>query len=238
MIPYKNSLLDALSAAAPGFMDGRLASFSFTHGDLLCVAGDVVEHVYFPTSGLISLIVDLSGGERIEAAMIGRDGMLGAGFAFGGNVSVSTGFGQIGGSGWRMAAGDLVALARDNAAVWSLLFRHEQYVLAQAQQTAACNATHPIRERMCSWLLRAHDLAPETDLYLTQEFLADILGVQRASVSLIAGTLQDAGIIQYRRGRVSILDKQALVQNACECYRALRRHQQRLFHHDTAMPVV
>lgn len=234
MSSYRNAILDALSAAEPGFLEGRLTPFSFVHGDVLVRAGKPIEHVYFPQSGLISIVVELGGGERIETAMIGHDGVLGASVVFGADLALNTGVAQIAGQGWRMKASDLVLLVEKSRSIELLLFRHEQYVLAQAQQTAACNARHHIPARLCTWLLRAQDVSAQPDLYLTQEVLAQILGVQRASISLIAGTLQDAGLIQYRRGRIVIINRQGLAGKACECYRTLRQHRQGLLHAEDA----
>lgn len=232
MTSFNNVILDALSAAEPDEVTRRLVPFSFVHGNVLGEAGKPIEHVYFPQSGLISIVVALNGGERIEAAMVGSNGVLGASVIFGANLSINTGFALIAGRGLRMKAEDLVSLAQTNRTVQALLFRHEQYLLAQAQQTAACNARHHIPARLCTWLMRAQDLALQNDLHLTQEFLAQTLGVQRASISTIAGALQDAGLIHYRRGRVAIMNKEGLAQKACECYAALRGHHLRLFKAD------
>lgn len=229
MSSYKNVILNALYQAEPDFVRERTAPFSFVHGDRLVEAGTLIDQVYFPQSGLISLVVNLATGEHIEIAMIGREGAVGASAGCGATVAMNTGFAQIAGRGWCMAAADLAALAQRHSRVQSLLLRHERFVLAQAQQTAACNARHLIPARLCSWFMRANDAVGHDELHVTQEFLAQILGVQRASVSLIAGTLQDAGLIQYRRGRLSIVDKDGLANKACECYHALRGHHHRLF---------
>lgn len=228
MVSYKNGILDAVSAADPVFVRERAESFSFVHGDVLSKAGEPVTHVYFPYSGLISVVVDLSDGERIETAMVGRDGVLGGGAGYGADISVSTGLAQIPGQAWRMPAADLAHLAATHAAIRQLLVRHDQFMLAQAQQMAACSARHHIPARLCSWLMRAQELSAQDEMLITQEFLARSLGVQRASISLIAGSLQEAGLIQYRRGRLTIVDRSELASKACECHRALRRHQQRL----------
>jgi CRP-like cAMP-binding protein len=232
MSPYKNVVLDALSAADPEFVRERAQPVSFAHEDVLAEAGKPIEHLYFPQSGVISVAVDLNCGDRIEAAMIGCDGVVGASAACGAEFAISTAFVQIAGQGWRMAAADVAALAEKSRTVYLLLVRHEQFMLAQAQQMAACNARHHIPARLCSWLMRAQDLSAQNDMLVTQEFLARTLGVQRASISLIAGALQEAGLIQYRRGRVAIVDKDALADKACECYQALRTQRRRLFHID------
>jgi CRP-like cAMP-binding protein len=143
--------------------------------------------VYFPTTAVISLVVSLSTGEMIEAAMVGRDGVVGASAALEANVSISRAIVQIGGSVLACEAHRLKFLAFQNAKLLALLVRHDQAVYAQAQQSAACNATHNVEARMARWLLRARDLAGGESLPFTQEFLGEMLGVRRTSVSLRAG---------------------------------------------------
>lgn len=229
MASYNNAVLDALSASEPEFVRENTTPFSFVHGDRLAQAGAAIDHVLFPQSGLISLVVELHDGVQIEAAMVGRDGALGTSIVHEAPYWASTCVAQIAGQGLAMRARDVVALTQRHPALRAYLYAQEQYLFVQAQQVAACNARHHIPARLCSWFLRAHDVVGYGDLYVTQEFLAQLLGVQRASVSLIAGTLQDEGLIQYRRGRLSILDKDGLAQKACGCYQTLRNHQRRPF---------
>jgi len=229
MASYSNAVLNALSASDPEFVKEHATPFSFVHGDRLTEAGAPIEYVFFPQSGLVSLVVVLNTGEHIEAAMIGRGSALGAGVAYGARFWVSTCVAQIAGQGLCMSAADFVALMQRDPALRAQLYAHEQYLLVQAQQMAACNARHHIPARLCSWFLRAQDVIGHGDLYVTQEFLAQLLGVQRASISLIAGSLQEEGLIQYRRGRLSILNKDALAEKACGCYHTLRNHQRRHF---------
>lgn len=229
MPSYNNAILDALSASDPEFVKECVTPFSFVHGDRLAEAGAPIEHVLFPQSGLISLVVELNTGEQIEAAMIGRDGALGASAVHDAPLWVSTCIAQIAGQGLSMRAADLVALTQRHQSLRSQLYAQEQYLLVQAQQMAACNARHHIPARLCSWFLRAHDVVGCGDLHVTQEFLAQLLGVQRASISLIAGALQEEGLIQYRRGRLSILDKDGLAGRACGCYQTLRNHHRQQF---------
>ncbi|MCK9916040.1 Crp/Fnr family transcriptional regulator [Microbacteriaceae bacterium K1510] len=224
--------MDALSASEPEFVKERATPFSFVHGDRLSETGSPIEYVFFPQSGLVSLVVVLSTGEHIEAAMIGRDSALGAGVAYGAPFWVSTCVAQIAGQGLCMSAADFVTLMQRDPGLREQLYAREQYLLVQAQQMAACNARHHIPARLCSWFLRAQDVIGHGDLYVTQEFLAQLLGVQRASISLIAGALQEDGLIQYRRGRLSILNKDALAERACGCYQTLRNHQRRYFQGD------
>lgn len=229
MASYNNAVLDALSASEPEFVKEHVAPFSFVHGDRVAEAGAPIEHVFFPQSGLISLVVVLDTGEQIEAAMLGRDSALGASVAYDAPFWVSTCIAQIAGQGLYMRGADLVALTERHPGLRAQLYAHEQYLLVQAQQMAACNARHHIPARLCSWFLRAQDVIGHGDLHVTQEFLAQLLGVQRASISLIAGALQEEGLIQYRRGRLSILNKDGLAERACGCYETLRNHQRRYF---------
>lgn len=216
-----NAITAALRLTEPDEIGPALKSVIFRHGDVLAEAGQPIEHVFFPASGLVSIVVDLHGGENIESAMIGHDGMVGGAAAFGGKIHVSTAFAQIPGQGWAMRAADFSGFVRRDPRLEALLVAHEQFTLAQAQQTAACNARHHIPQRMASWFLRASDATGESELHLTQEYMAHMLGVQRASVSVFAAQLQDEGYIRYRRGRVTITDRARLAEKACECYGAL-----------------
>jgi CRP-like cAMP-binding protein len=130
-----------------------------------------------------------------------------------------------------VAVGRLRSFCKENERFRSLLIRHDQVLFAQSQQSAACNASHSVETRMCRWLLRMRDLAGSDDLRLTQEFLAQMLGVTRPSVSLVANTLQKAGLISYRRGHIRMLDLPGLREGSCECYATVKAHYQRLLAH-------
>ena len=154
----------------------------------------------------------------IETAMVGHDGVLNAASALDGKVSLNKGIVQVAGSAGTIEVNRLRRLANEIEPFRALLIRHEQVLLAQSQQSAACNASHSIEARMCRWLLYMRDLAGSDDLSLTQEFLAQMLGVRRPSVSLVANTLQKKGLIKYSRGRMRLLDLKRLQKGACECY--------------------
>jgi CRP-like cAMP-binding protein len=191
-------------------------------------AGDTIRTVYFPHAGIVSLVVDLTSGDMIEAAMIGKDGVVGGGAALDGDVSLNKAVVQLTG---RASVADLDhvrALADASMAFRTTLMRHEQFVMAQAQQSAACNASHAVEARISRWLLICRDWAGSDDIALTQEFLAEMMGVRRTSVSLVASTLQQAGLIKYRRGHIRILDVEGLQEAACECYETVRVHADRL----------
>jgi CRP-like cAMP-binding protein len=216
----------------------RVKRLDFVHGDMFGTSGEPIEHAVFPTSGMISIVVALRNGEMIEAGMVGREGVLGGSAALGGTKHVNSSFAQLAGTAYLLAAADLAEIARKDEVVRSLLFAYEQFILAQAQQTAACNAKHHILQRLSSWLLRARDAVDQDEMYLTQEFLAQMLGVQRASVSGFAGQLQDMDLIRYRRGRLTIVDGAGLAGQACECHATLRARRHGLLgvHDEPARP--
>lgn len=223
-----NRLLASLPRAVFGAIRPDLKLVELYHGDVLAETGGLIRRVYFPHSGIISLVVELSVGDMIETATIGRDGVIGAASALDGRISFNKGIVQLDGVASVMSVERLRALAEENKRFRSVLIRHEQVLFAQAQQSAACNASHSAEARMCRWLLRMRDLAGER-LKLTQQFLGQMMGVQRSTVSLAANTLQQAGLIKYRRGIIEILDVKGLREAACECYATVAGHYQKLW---------
>ena len=196
----------------------------FKQHTVLFEAEREIEHVYFPSGGVVSLVLTLSHGEMIEAAMVGADGVVGASAALDGRISLSRGIVQLAGDIVICSIDGLRSAALQSPKLLSLLIRHEQTVYAQAQQSAACFAAHHIHARLFRWLLRARDLAGTDTLNFTQEYLAEMLGVRRTSVTVVAHTLQAAGLIKYARGKIQILDADALHDGACECYETVKRH--------------
>jgi CRP-like cAMP-binding protein len=164
----------------------------------------------------------------IETAMVGNDGVFNATAALDGKESLNKAVVQLAGVASVIDAERLRTIADGSPALRSLLMRHEQVLFAQSQQSAACNASHSVETRMCRWLMRMRDLADSDDLTLTQDFLAQMIGVRRASVSIVASTLQKAGLIRYRRGNIRILDVAGLREGACECYGAVKAHYDKL----------
>jgi CRP-like cAMP-binding protein len=222
--PSPNQLLASLSTGNFERLRPFLKNFELVYGAVLFEAGDTINRVFFPHSGVISLVVSLDNGDLIETAMIGRDGVAGASSALDGRTSMSNAIVQLPGTASVLEVERLRAIADEDRAFRSLLIRHEQVLFAQAQQSAACNASHSIEARMCRWLLRLRDLADSDELLITQEFLGQMLGVRRSSVSLVASTLQTAGLINYRRGHLRITDLQGLRGASCECYAAVKAH--------------
>jgi CRP-like cAMP-binding protein len=227
-LQHPNRLLASLPPADFEALRPHLKPFDLVHEDLLFDAGDAVHWVYFPHSGVISLVVGLADGQRIEAAMVGRDSVVGASAALDGGVALNTGIVQVGGAASILDAATLQKVAEHSNAFRAVLIRHEQILLAQAQQSAACNVTHSVEARLSRWLLWTRELSGSDTLGLTQEFLAQMLGVRRTSVSLVANTLQHAGLIRYSRGRIEITDLQGLRSASCECYGSVKKHYDRL----------
>jgi len=223
-----NMLLDTLPAKTFAAIEPHLKTVELVHGEVLGEAGDSITRVYFPHSGVISLVVELSVGDMIETAMVGRDGALNISSALDGKVSLNKAIVQLAGAASTIDVDQLRKIVREFDAFRSLLIRHEQVLFAQSQQSAACNASHSVEARMCRWLLRMRDLAAAADLMLTQEFLAQMLGVRRPSVSLVANTLQKAGLIKYRRGNIRLLDIAGLNDGSCECYGTVKAHYDRM----------
>lgn len=225
MTELSNALLQALPPNDISALKPFLRHVSYQQKHILFRAGDPVATVYFPAGGVISLVIDLASGASIEAAMVGRDGVVGASSALDGRTASNRGVVQL--------AGDLItcdAKAFRNAALQSrtlltTIISFEQALFGQAQQSAACIAAHRLEERFCRWLLRSRDLAGTDTLDFTQEYLAEMLGVTRTSVTLVAHSLQRAGMIKYARGKVQILDVEGLREATCECYQAVRSQQ-------------
>lgn len=224
----KNLLLDQLSPSDAKVLAPHLKPAIFKQHHVLFEADERIRHVYFPTGAVISLVVTLSTGEIIEAAMVGMDGVVGGTAALDGKISLSRAIIQLGGEIIVCDIDALKSAALHSPKLLSLLIRHEQTVYAQAQQSAVCFATHHVEARLCRWLLRARDLSGRDNLPFTQEYLGEMLGVRRTSVTAVAHALQEAGMIKYARGKIQILDADELQESACECYGSVKTLYQRL----------
>lgn len=223
-----NNFLARLSPSDFKILQPHLKLIELLHEAVLFETGSSTKNIYFPHSGIISLVVPLSGGQLIEAAMIGRDSIVGASSALDGRISLNKGIVQAPGAASIISIALFRKAAEESATFRSTLIRHEQFLFAQAQQSAACNASHKVEARMARWLLRARDLSGENTLALTQEFFSQMLGVQRTSVSGVANSLQKLGLINYNRGRVQITNLPGLRKEACECYGLVKKQYDRL----------
>lgn len=231
----KNALLHPLDPDTFARIEPHLSTVALGHGMVLAETHRRVEKVYFPQSGIISCVVQLRNGDAIATGMIGNDGEFGAGQALDDKVSLNHVMVQVAGTASVMRSDDLNRLADELRPFKELLLNYEQFFLAQVQQNVACNAVHKIQSRTCKWLLRMHDLAG-IDLRLTQEFLAEMMGVRRTSVTEVAVALQEAGMISYARGDIHLEDLDQIERSACECNEDLRSHYRRLFGFEPKAP--
>lgn len=225
---HPNRLLASLPKADFELVRPHLKPITLGSGAILFSTGDAVERVYFPHSGIISLVIDLASGETIEAAMIGRDSIVGAASALDGQISLNKAIVQLAGAGSTLDVSHFRKLADQSTTLRVTLIRHEQTLFAQAQQSVACNAAHALEARLARWLLRSRDLVNDDNLDFTQEFLSQMLGVRRPSVSIVANTLQKAGLIHFNRGHIRITNEDGLRDAACECYETVKKSYDRL----------
>ena len=222
-MPFQNSLfLDALTQNERQALMPRLSRTHLEQQKILFDIRERVTQAYFPIDAVVSLVVPLSSGEIVEAAMAGRDGVVGAAAVLDGQVSLHRAVVQIAGQCLHCDIEALTGVAKDHPRVQKFIGAHEQALFSQAQQSAACNAVHDIENRLARWLLRAADLHGGDELSLTQEYIAEMLGVRRTSVSVVAHTLQKAGMIKYARGHIKLLDIPGLQETACECYQTVK----------------
>lgn len=223
-----NQLLQALPAEEFELLRGRLKPLQMVRQALLVEAGAALTQVVFPHGGAVSIAVNLSKGRSVEVAMIGRDGVIGGFEALGDGMSLADAIVLFPGEASAIELADFRIAAAQSPGLRGLMVRDGAMLLAQAQQTAACNAAHSVEARLSRWLLRARDLHDGRTLPLTQELLAQMMGVRRNAVSIVAHALQKAAIIGYSRGQIEIVDAEALMQSACECHAAIRSRYERL----------
>jgi CRP-like cAMP-binding protein len=220
-----NRLLQTLPAADFEALLPHLQVADLVRENVLVEAGSELTQVYLPHSGIVSMVVSLSEGQAVEVAMVGRDGTIGALEGLGDGIALTDAVVLCPGTASVLSVAALKAIAAQSATFRSLLVRQGQGLLAQAQQSVACNASHSVEERLSRWLLRARDLWDGETLPMTQELLARMIGVQRNAVSIVAHALQEAGVLRYSRGQIEITDLKALRETACECYRTVKARQ-------------
>ena len=220
-LPLDNKLLTSLPRDHFDRLLPHLATVSLPQGDVLIEAGDEVDQVYFPHYGMLSLLAVLRDGKAIETATVGREGVVGAMAGLGLYKSLVRVVVQMPLACSKIAATHFRTVVTNSDPVRNLCIRYNEVLLSQARVTAACNALHSIEARFCRWLLQSADRAASDTVNLTQEFLAEMLGVRRTSVTEVASKVQSAGLITYSRGVIKILDRPALMRMSCECYETL-----------------
>jgi CRP-like cAMP-binding protein len=228
MVRPTNGFLSALSADDYELIRPHLRVADLPHDAVLVETGDTLTRAYFPHRGVISLVVNLAKGEHVQVAMIGRDSLLGTLSTMGDACALNTAIVLVPGVASVMDLDRLRVAADQSTTLRTLLTRHGLAVYAQVQQTAGCNAAHPVESRLSRCLLHTHDLSGDYRLLLTQEAMAQMIGARRNSVSLVANTLQQANFIHYSRGHIQIINLDGLRQTACECYATVKAQYDRL----------
>ncbi|SDR64208.1 cAMP-binding domain of CRP or a regulatory subunit of cAMP-dependent protein kinases [Rhizobiales bacterium GAS113] len=218
----RNRLLVALSAADRSLLDPHFKTLPVMQGMVLHEAGEPIEEVYFPHEGMISLLAVMTDGQAIETATVGNEGVVGAMTGFGTRLGFTRAVVQAPVVVSRISSLQFRKAVEASASLRNLMVAYNEVLLAQVQQTAACNALHAVEARLARWLLQTRDRTDSDILPLTQEFLSQMLGVQRTTVTLVARQLERAGVVLHRRGRIEIIDRKGLEEVACECYAIVR----------------
>jgi CRP-like cAMP-binding protein len=221
-LPLRNRLLSILPDEETNFLKSFLEPVTLTPGAILYQAGDAIRHAYFPNGGMVSLLSLTEQGHTVEVGYTGFEGMVGVPLLLGRNEMPYQALVQVGAEGFRVEAKIILQLFNGGGAFHDTVLRYIYVILKQISQTCVCNHFHTIEARLCRWLTVMCERSGDRHLTLTQEFLAHMLGVQRTSVGMIAHSLQQKGIISYRRGRVEIIDFERLRQCACECFFIVR----------------
>ncbi|HUX26788.1 MAG TPA: Crp/Fnr family transcriptional regulator [Burkholderiales bacterium] len=226
--PNQNHLLAALPAAEFERLAPHLEPVELLLGDVLYESGGLLQHVYFPTTAILSLHYVMENGSSSEIAGVGNEGVLGISLFMGGNTTPSRAVVQTGGAGYRLSAQLMLQEFRRAGPMQQVLLRYTQALITQMSQTAACNRHHSLVQQLCRWLLLTLDRMPTNELIMTQELVASMLGVRREGVTEAAGKLQQAGVISYRRGHITVLDRAGLESQVCECYAVVKAEFARL----------
>jgi len=226
--PRRNHLLAALPAYEWARWLPALEPVHMPLGEVLYESGMAMTHVYFPTPSIVSLLYVLEDGASAEIAVVGNEGIVGISLFMGGETTPSRSVVQSAGEGFRMRGQVLKDEFGRSGPVLHLLLRYTQALITQMAQTAVCNRHHSLDQQLCRWLLLSLDRLQASELIMTQELIANMLGVRREGVTEAAANLQRAGLIQYRRGHITVVDRQRLEQRTCECYAVVKKEYDRL----------
>ena len=226
--PKQNHLLAQLAPATLERWRTQLERVDLPLGQVLYESGDTLSHVYFPTTAIVSLLYVMQNGASAEISVVGRDGILGISLFMGGESTPSRAVVQSAGVAYRLKADALKEEFDKGGPVMHLLLRYTQALITQMAQTAVCNRHHTVDQQLCRWLLLNLDRLQGNELVMTQELIARMLGVRREGVTETALKLQQANLIRYARGRITVLDRPALEKRVCECYAVVRKEYDRL----------
>jgi CRP-like cAMP-binding protein len=226
--PHQNHLLDALPATDYARIAPQLELVSMGLGDVLYEPGTKLRHVYFPTTCIVSLLYVMENGASAEIAIVGNEGILGISLFMGGDTTPSRAVVQSEGHAFRLKSELLKSEFARFGPMMQLLLRYTQSLITQMAQTAVCNRYHTVDQQLCRWLLLSLDRLQSNELSMTQELIANMLGVRREGVTEAAGKLQAAGLISYRRGKIKVIDRCGIEGRTCECYRVVKTELDRL----------
>jgi CRP-like cAMP-binding protein len=232
--PRRNQLLAALPAAEWARWQPHLELVSMPLGRALYESGGKLGHVYFPTTAIVSLLYVMEDGASAEIAVVGHEGVVGVSLFMGGESTTSRAVVQSAGHGFRLRSSIMMQEFNRAGPVMHLLLRYTQALITQMAQTAVCNRHHSLDQQLCRWLLLSLDRLETRELVMTQELIANMLGVRREGVTEAAGNLQADGLITYRRGHITVVDRPGLERRTCECYAVVRREYERLLPGGTA----
>jgi len=226
--PLRNHLLQALSPEVQERVLPCLELVQLPLGKSLYESGDTLRHVYFPTDSIVSLLYVMENGESAEISVVGNEGVVGISLFMGGESTLSRGVVQSAGSAYRLVGQKLKDEFNRHGELMVLMLRYTQSLITQMAQTAVCNRHHTIDQQLCRWLLLSLDRLSGPNLNMTQELIANMLGVRREGVTDAAGKLQKLGIIEYSRGRIKVLERPGLEHLSCECYMVVKQETDRL----------
>jgi len=226
--PRQNHLLEALPTAEYERLSPHLELVQMRLGEVLYESGGRLQHVYFPTTAIVSLLYVMEDGASAEIAVVGNEGILGISLFMGGETTPSRAVVQSAGYGYRLKAQLIKEEFNRAGPVLRLLLRYTQALITQMAQTAVCNRHHSVEQQLCRWLLLSLDRLPTDELTMTQELIANMLGVRREGVTEAAGKLHRAGLIAYSRGHITVLDRPGLEARVCECYQVVKTEFDRL----------
>lgn len=226
--PWQNHLLATLSDDVKGRLAPHLEPITLTLGQALYDSGTTLSHVYFPTDAIVSLLCVMESGASAEISVVGNEGLIGVFVFMGGESTTSRAIVQSAGHAYRLPVQRLMDEFDRHGDLLHLMLRYTQALITQMAQTAVCNRHHTIDQQLCRWLLLSLDRLPSNHLVMTQELIANMLGVRREGVTEAAGKLHKLGVIEYRRGHITVLDRARLERLSCECYAVVKEETQRL----------
>jgi len=219
--PTKNRILSGLPPPDRTRILAGLQPVALDLGDIICEPGQRLDHIYFPTTAVVSSLYTTAEGATAEMGLAGNDGVVGVSLFLGGDATPTQATVVVAGDAFKLKARALREEFATGGALQALLLRYTQALLTQISHSAVCNRLHAVEQRLCRWLLMCHDRVDRDELQMTQEFISSVLGGRRETVTVAAGRLQDAGLIRYSRGHITIVDRKGLEATACECYPAV-----------------